>query len=960
MKNLKIFIRDLKNLNKNQRIKVLLLTLLLIIVLIFSIFAAMIVSIISKTPSTDLESLTDSFNQSSYIYSKEGNVLEKIESLEYRTLIDIEDIPKNVQDAFVAIEDHRFYKHSGLDPIGIASSIVSNIKSGALVRGGSTITQQLVRSVYLSNQKTLGRKIQEAYLALRVEDEMTKSEILEAYLNRINLGQGAYGIEAACQTYFSKDVDEINTAEAALLAGIPKSPTNYPPFKSVPGEFLKDDFHIIGTRIVDGEELYLVLNKDAFERQKVVLKRMYELGYIDLQEYERAKNYDILSSLNPKNFKNHNMSSYSTDYIKKEASKYLASFYKTSLEEGEHKLFTGGYKVYSTIDENLQGDLESKYEEFENFLSNKSSTGGSRMLNLSFDESQNIIYDGEILYINRNNLLDENFNFIIPKEFYNISSHGDLKIKNIYFKKVGQNIDIIDAYLIDDNKILNTFEIGSLQIEDGACELKNDYLIIDGSFLNKVGDFYTIDNNKNLIISKKYYNYNDKPVLQPQSAMIVANNENGFVEGIIGGLDVNSKNAKILNRATDSYRQPGSIITPFTVYLPALLNGKTLASVYDDVPLTVDGNFWPANYYNSFKGLMTIRKAMENSSNVISAEILQEIGTHKSMEILKAFDVIKDNEGEDFFIKQSENPKRHDENLDALALGNMQVGLSLSQISEMYSTIANNGVEKEQTAILKIEDSSGNIIIDNSKKSKKIVDEKYAFLLSDVLKSNSIRGNSRGVNNSSTFASYIGQNRENSDYFISGFSPKYTISMWLGADSPKISLASNSNSIVELFNMMTRDIDLDTEFPEDPSYILTRSISSKSGKLSTKESQYAGFSYREKFISGTEPTEYDDLFKKYLICEESNKIATQFCPSETVLYTVMFERPDGYDAREHYGIYPDDYMTIPKSYCDIHTREWVKENEEDENSNKDNSDKDNKSSKSSKTAKGTKSTKKKS
>ena len=101
-------------------------------------------------------------------------------------------------------------------------------------------------------------------------------------------------------------------------------------------------------------------------------------------------------------------------------------------------------------------------------------------------------------------------------------------------------------------------------------------------------------------------------------------------------------------------------------------------------------------------------------------------------------------------------------------------------------------------------------------------------------------------------------------------------------------------------------------------------------------SNYAGASYREKFISGTEPSEQDDLFKKYLICKDSNKLATQFCPSESVLYTVRFERKDKYDAKDHYGIYPDDYMTVPKEHCDVHTREWYNEFGEDEEDNSSN------------------------
>ncbi|MDU1022335.1 MAG: transglycosylase domain-containing protein [Peptoniphilus harei] len=956
MKNFAHFKNNFKNLEKIQKIKIGLLILLLIFVLILSLFSALIISIISKTPATDLNNLSSSFNQSSYIYSKEGNLIEKIESLEYRTLVDIDDIPDNVKNAFVAIEDHRFYKHKGLDPIGIMSSIAANIKSRSLMRGGSTITQQLVRSVYLTNQKTLGRKIQEAYLSLRVEDVLDKNEILEAYLNRINLGQGAYGIEAAAQTYFSKDAVDLNIAEAALLAGIPKSPTNYSPFKSVPEEYLKEDFKVIGTREIDGKDLYMVLNDDAFKRQRIVLMRMHELGYIDDKEYERAKNYDIVSALNPRNFKNHTMSTYSTDYIKKEASKYLAAFYNTSLEEGEHKLFTGGYKVYSTIDENIQKDLEDKYENYKNFLLNRSSSGGSRMLNLNFDAGKNIIFGNEILYFHRNNILDENFNLVIPKSSYSISSHGDLKIKSLYFKDLGQKIDIIDAYVIDENKILNTFEIGGLKIEEGAGELKNNYLIIDGAYLKDYPDFYKVEKD-NLIISNKYFDFNPTPLMQPQSAMIVVNNDTGFVEGIIGGLDVRTKNAKILNRATDSYRQPGSALTPFSVYLPALMEGKTLGDVYDDVPRTYDGMFWPHNYYDSFKGLMTLRLAMENSSNVIAADLLNEIGKDKALDVLKKFEIIKE-DGDDYFINHKENKKKNDENLESLALGNMQVGLSLYDLSKMHQTISNDGVYKEETAILKIEDPSGNIIIDNSKKEKKLFDHKISHLLKDAFISNCDRGNASGtsIGNSETGA-YLGQNKTNSDYFVNAFNKSHTISLWIGADSPKISLSSDKSSAVELFNRITKNLSKDEKFDEDPSYIVTRNISSKSGKLATKMSNYAGASYREKFISGTEPSEQDDLFKKYLICKDSNKLATQFCPSESVLYTVRFERKDKYDAKDHYGIYPDDYMTVPKEHCDFHTREWYNEFGEDEEDNSLNNN-DKKTKKSSKHDKSKKSSNK--
>ena len=185
----------------------------------------------------------------------------------------------------------------------------------------------------------------------------------------------------------------------------------------------------------------------------------------------------------------------------------------------------------------------------------------------------------------------------------------------------------------------------------------------------------------------------------------------------------------------------------------------------------------------------------------------------------------------------------------------------------------------------------------------------------------------------------MGQNKTKSDYFVNAFSESHTVSFWLGADTPKISLAANSQDALNLFNRMAKNIGQEEKFEEDPSYIVARKISSKSGKLATKLSNYAGASYTEKFISGTEPKENDDLFKKYLICKDSGKMANQFCPSESVLYTVLFERKEGYDAKDHYGIYPEDYMTIPKSYCNIHTREWYNENMDEDESNDDKSSK---------------------
>ena len=158
-----------------------------------------------------------------------GNLITNIHATENRTLVTLDKIPANLQNAFIAVEDNRFYEHNGIDPRGIFRAIYSNLTSGEVAEGGSTITQQLAKNAFLSQDRTFKRKIQEFFIALRLERQYTKEEILEMYLNQIYFGRGAYGVQAAAQTYFGKDVSQLDLSECAMLAGIPRSPNYYSP-----------------------------------------------------------------------------------------------------------------------------------------------------------------------------------------------------------------------------------------------------------------------------------------------------------------------------------------------------------------------------------------------------------------------------------------------------------------------------------------------------------------------------------------------------------------------------------------------------------------------------------------------------------------------------------------------------------------------------------------------------------
>ena len=197
---------------------------------------------------------------SSQVFDSQGKLITTLHSDQNRLPIDINKVPKNLQNAFIAAEDNRFYDHIGVDPIGILRAVVTNLTNRGIAQGGSTITQQLAKNAFLSQDQTLKRKIQEAILALELERKYSKKEILEMYMNQIYFGRGAYGIQTAAHTYFGKDVGDLTLAECAMIAGLPKSPNYYS--SSV---------------------------NEATARKNVVVGQMEKYGYITPSQAEEAK-----------------------------------------------------------------------------------------------------------------------------------------------------------------------------------------------------------------------------------------------------------------------------------------------------------------------------------------------------------------------------------------------------------------------------------------------------------------------------------------------------------------------------------------------------------------------------------------------------------------------------------------------------------------------------------------------
>ncbi|HEU4480261.1 MAG TPA: transglycosylase domain-containing protein, partial [Actinomycetota bacterium] len=297
-----------------------------------SLLAAFVLLLSSCAQLTDLPTLTEDdldqikLAQSSKLYDGSGNLMTTLHGIENRTSIPIEKIPQHVQDAVIAIEDERFYEHEGVDVRAILRALISNVSSGDIREGGSTITQQYVKNTLIAPgetaDRTIERKINEASLARQLEKKISKEQILERYLNTVYFGQGAYGIQAAAKTYFGRPARKLTTAQAATLAGIIRSPESYDPFDR---------------------------KKAAVTRRNVVIDKMEELGFIDAAEALKARGQKM--KLQPKVNSQRYPAPYFVDYVRR-LIKYDPRFKAVGKtpEQREQQMFQGGLRIYTTVD----------------------------------------------------------------------------------------------------------------------------------------------------------------------------------------------------------------------------------------------------------------------------------------------------------------------------------------------------------------------------------------------------------------------------------------------------------------------------------------------------------------------------------------------------------------------------------------------------------------------------------
>lgn len=524
--------------------------------------------LLAKLPRVD--SLTDYKPPIvSQVYGDDGTLVGEF-YLERRIVVPLNKMPRKLIQAFVAAEDANFYSHKGIDYFGIVRAAVKNLLSGRKKEGASTITQQVTKSMLLTPEKSYARKIKEAILAKRMEERLSKDEILYLYLNQIYLGGGAYGVQAAAETYFGKNVEQLNLAEVAILAGLPKAPNTYSPIKHF---------------------------DRAKERQAYVLDRMVKEAFITPAEAEHARKTPITIQTMKK--------------VNSEQSAYYLEHLRIQLEEryGEDQLYKGGLKIYTTMNANMQ---KAAYESLRNGLKTVDKRQGFRGAQKYLKESEveafcEKIEDGiDVEALKTGNTYTGvvvGFNPEKGEALVRVGERtGILNRKNMAW---AGKLGMINKYGKPD-KGNRSLTLGSV-IEVSVVAPEN--------VKDKGGALFALDQTPDV-----------------QAALVAIDPRNGGVKAMVGGYDFRKsqfnrviqakRNAGsafkpiIYAAALDKGMTPATVIDDSEVEYP---DGT--------------GKMWrPKNYDGTFRGPVTMREALTHSINIVSVKILDQIGVSYAAE----------------------------------------------------------------------------------------------------------------------------------------------------------------------------------------------------------------------------------------------------------------------------------------------------------------------------------------
>jgi penicillin-binding protein 1A len=633
-----------------------------------------------------------------------------------RTPVQIENVPPILIQAFLAAEDDRFFEHPGVDIQGLLRAGMELLRTGKKRQGGSTITMQVARNFFLTTEKTYLRKINEILLALRIEHSLSKQEILELYLNKIYLGHRAYGVEAAAQVYYGIGINELSVARMAMIAALPKAPSRVNP-------------------VNDPEA--------ALARRNYILGRMYNLGYIDTDVYNKALAEADDAGLHT--IQVDVSAPYLTEMVRDEMVKRY----------GE-EAYTSGFEVVTTVESSLQAvanrALRDSLLEYSRRHGYRGPEGHVDLAGVAADAWPGLLVDyppwGDVEAGLVTSVADRSIEvvlrngLVVSMEWEGLSWARPYKSVNLMGKAPEKAADVIG-----------------------------------------VGDIIRVETYK-----EGKWRLTQLP--QAQGALVSLRPNDGAVVALVGGFDFNLSK---FNRATQAMRQPGSSFKPI-IYSAALEKGFTTASIINDAPVVFDDNAlestWrPENYSGKFYGPTRLREALYLSRNLVSVRILQSIGATYAAQY-----------AERFGFESSQLP--HDL---TLALGSASV--TPMQMARAYAVFANGGYLVDPYFIRQIQDAQGQVIYsaqprvvcpDCPQNIEGIVDEadtrlnladavitpQNAWLMNSMLQDVIQRGTGRRATalGRSDLSGKTGTTNDQKDAWFCGYHPSLVTTTWVGFD----------------------------------------------------------------------------------------------------------------------------------------------------------------------------------
>lgn len=636
---------------------------------------------------------------------------------ERRDFMRLKDIPPHVKNAILAAEDSDFYSHPGIKITGIARAAVINLLTGRRAQGGSTITQQVARNFFLTTQRTYTRKLYEIAMSFKIEDELTKDQILEIYMNQIYLGQRAYGFASAARTYFGRSLNELSVGEAATIAGLPVAPSAYNP---------------------------IVNPTMATMRRNYVLRRMYDLGYIDELTYQSEK----AQPMQTRRVATEEERILSGEKDDKTTAHYAAELARMLVYDifGD-ETYSRGLNVYTTIN---TADQNAAVEAVRTHL---------------------IAYDRKYGYRG-------------PEGFVDIDKTGDrAKAIRTALARTASSPFMLPAVVLEASpkKIVAAVSANqSVTLDAESLKFGRRYLSAKPN--KKIdpirpGSIIRIMRSETGKGKKKTLGWTLAQIPRVEAAFVAADFNTGAVKALVGGFDFN---LNMFNHVTQAWRQPGSSFKPF-IYSAALDKGFTPATVINDAPIYVDpkltGNkLWePKNYENTFDGPMPLYRALEKSKNLVSIRILQAITPQYAQQYITRFGF---------------SPKDHPANLP-MALGAGSV--TPWQMLSAYTVFANGGYRVQPYLIDRVTDQDGRTLMQATNRqagdeSIRAVSDRNAYIMNSLLHGVAVNGTARNATRAlkrGDVSGKTGTSNDSNDAWFCGYAGNQAAIGWMGYDTPK-------------------------------------------------------------------------------------------------------------------------------------------------------------------------------